>query len=197
MTQLPRPNGVELCFFIFMAESEIILDQSAIESILAKMAKEISDSYPSPDGLAIIGIQRGGALPAQRLQELLERAWGKPALFGKLDVTMHRDDLDNRAPQMSPTEILFDLTDLTVILVDDVLFRGRTIRAALDALHILGRPRKVELAALLDIGGRELPIKADYVGRALRVAADHKVRFRFKEDGFPEDLALAEFMGNP
>lgn len=180
-----------------MAESEIILDQLAIESILANIANEIVQRYPSPDGLALIGIQRGGGTPAQRLGQILGRAWGKSALFGKLDVTMHRDDLDNRAPQMSPTEILFDLTGLTVILVDDVLFRGRTIRAALDALHILGRPRKVELAALLDIGGRELPIKADYVGRVVQVSANHKVRFQFKEDGFPEDLALAEFMGNP
>lgn len=180
-----------------MAESEIILGQSDIESILANMANEIVQSYPSPDGLAIVGIQRGGVPPAQRLQELLAKTWGKPALFGKLDVTMHRDDLDSRAPQMSPTEILFDLEGLTVILVDDVLFRGRTIRAALDALHILGRPRKVELAALLDIGGRELPIKADYVGRVIQVATDHKVRFQFKEDGSPEDLALAVFVGNP
>ena len=178
-----------------MAQSEIILNQFTIETILANVANEISQSYPSPDGLAIIGIQRGGVTPAQRLLQLLEILWGKPALFGKLDVTMHRDDLDNRAPQMSPTEILFDLTGLTVILVDDVLFRGRTIRAALDALHILGRPRKVELAALLDIGGRELPIKADYVGKVIQVPSDYRVGFQFKEDGFPEDLALAEFVG--
>lgn len=172
---------------------QVILNERNIKRIWARVAHQIVEKHEDPANLAIVGIQRGGIRPAERLSQLLEGIWGKSAPVGKLDVTMHRDDLDSRAPEMQPTEIPFDVTGRTVILVDDVLFRGRTIRAALDALHALGRPQKVELAVLLDLGGRELPIKADYTGKKIELDPEFRVRVSFREDGNSEDLALAEF----
>lgn len=176
-----------------MTPPQVILNERNIKRIWARVAHQIVEKHDDPTHLAIIGIQRGGIRPAERLSQLLEGIWGQPAPVGKLDVTMHRDDLDSRSPEMQPTEIPFDVTGRTVILVDDVLYRGRTIRAALDALHALGRPQKVELAALLDLGGRELPIKADYTGKKIDVKPGFKVKVRYREDGNSEDLALAEF----
>ncbi len=178
-----------------MTKPKVILNEQYIKRIWARVAHQIVERYENPENLILIGIQKGGIRPCERLQQILETIWGKSVRVGKLDVTMHRDDLDSRSPQMHPTEIPYDLAGQTVILVDDVLFRGRTIRAALDALHTLGRPEKVELAVLLDLGGRELPIKADYTGKKVEMEPGYRVKVRFREDDNPEDLALAEFQG--
>jgi pyrimidine operon attenuation protein/uracil phosphoribosyltransferase len=128
---------------------------------------------------------------AARLGTLLAGIWGQPVPTGSLDVSMHRDDLDQRvAPNVQPTVIPFDVTGKTVVLVDDVLFSGRTIRAAMDALNDFGRPRCIQLAALIDRGHRELPIKADFVGKNLPTAHTERVRVRLTELGGPDEVVI-------
>ena len=132
----------------------------------------------------MVGIQRGGVPLGQRLGALLTGIWGQPVPTGSLDVSMHRDDLDRRvAPNVQPTVIPFDVTGKTVVLVDDVLFSGRTIRAAMDALNDFGRPRRIQLAVLIDRGHRELPIKADFVGKNVPTAHTERVRVRLDGNG--------------
>jgi pyrimidine operon attenuation protein/uracil phosphoribosyltransferase len=139
----------------------------------------------------MVGIQRGGVPLAARLGTLLTGIWGQPVPTGSLDVSMHRDDLDQRvAPNVQPTVIPFDVTGKTVVLVDDVLFSGRTIRAAMDALNDFGRPRCIQLAALIDRGHRELPIKADFVGKNLPTAHTERVRVRLTELGGPDEVVI-------
>ncbi|HKI70115.1 MAG TPA: bifunctional pyr operon transcriptional regulator/uracil phosphoribosyltransferase PyrR, partial [Verrucomicrobiae bacterium] len=132
--------------------------------------------------VVVVGIQRGGLPLANRLGQVLSEIWGQPVPIGSLDVSMHRDDLDRRvAPNVQPTVIPFDIAGRTVVLVDDVLFSGRTIRAAMDALNDFGRPRKIQLAVLVDRGHRELPVKADFVGKNVPTARDEKVIVREDE----------------
>ena len=128
---------------------------------------------------------------AQRLARLLESLWKHPVPVGALDVTLHRDDLDQRmAPDMQPTLIPFDVTDRTVVLVDDVLFSGRTIRAAMDALNDFGRPRRIQLATLIDRGHRELPIKADFVGKNVPTTLQERIEVRLSDSGAEDAVYL-------
>jgi pyrimidine operon attenuation protein/uracil phosphoribosyltransferase len=128
---------------------------------------------------------------AERLRDLLAGVWGKPVPIGQLDVSMHRDDLNQRAaPDVHPTVIPFDITGKTVVLVDDVLFSGRTTRAAMDALNDFGRPKRIQLAVLVDRGHRELPIKADFVGKNLPTAHDESVIVRLDEAGHTDQVVL-------
>ena len=139
----------------------------------------------------MVGIQRGGVPLAERLAKVLKEIWGHPVPTGKLDVTMHRDDLDRRmAPDVQPTVIPFDVTGKTVVLVDDVLFKGRTTRAAMDALNDFGRPKQIQLAVLVDRGHRELPIKADFVGKNLPTSLPESVRVVLEEPGQPDEVVL-------
>jgi pyrimidine operon attenuation protein/uracil phosphoribosyltransferase len=118
---------------------------------------------------------------------------GHPVPVGALDVTMHRDDLDWRQlPELRPTEIPGDISGKTVVLVDDVIFKGRTVRAALDALHALGRPRRVQLAVLIDRGHRELPIRADFVGKNVPTSLRQRIAVRLAEDGGDDTVVLEE-----
>ena len=134
--------------------------------------------------LVLIGIQRGGVVIAQRLEPILSSVMNRPAPLGVLDVSMHRDDLDNHvAPNVQPTNIPVDITGKTVVLVDDVLFSGRTVRAAMDALNDFGRPRRIQLAVLIDRGHRELPIKADFVGKNVPTALNESIDVQLKEAG--------------
>jgi pyrimidine operon attenuation protein/uracil phosphoribosyltransferase len=138
-----------------------------------------------------VGIQRGGVFLARRLAKILADIWGQPTPVGELDVGMHRDDLGQHgAPQMQPTVIPFDISAKTVILVDDVLFSGRTTRAALDALNDFGRPRRIQLAVLIDRGHRELPIKADFVGKNVPTAPDERIDVCFAEEGGVDEARL-------
>jgi pyrimidine operon attenuation protein / uracil phosphoribosyltransferase len=174
-----------------MPSTSLILDETALGRTLTRIAHEIVERNPDPGGLVLIGIQRPGVFLAQRLTALLGKIFGKPIPIGSLDISMHRDDLDQKvAPTIYPTEIPFDITDRTLVLVDDVLFSGRTIRAALDALNDFGRPRQVQLAVLVDRGHRELPIKADFVGKNVPTAfADH-IDTRLKEAGGDDSVHL-------
>lgn len=165
-----------------MPETVALLDAAALQRVLTRIAHEIAERHEVSGDVVLVGIQKSGVPLARRLAVLLEKIWGHPVPVGALDISMHRDDLDQRAaPQMHPTEIPFDITGHTVVFVDDVLFSGRTIRAALDALTDLGRPARIQLAVLVDRGHRELPIRADFVGKNVPTASTDRVRVELKE----------------
>jgi pyrimidine operon attenuation protein/uracil phosphoribosyltransferase len=165
-----------------MPEINIILDANAIGRALTRIAHEIAERNENFANVVLVGIPAGGVPLAQRLAKILSEIWKISVPTGSLDVSMHRDDLDRRAaPEIHPTEIPFDVNGKTILLVDDVLFSGRTIRAALDALNDFGRPKKIQLAVLIDRGHRELPIKADFVGKNVPTAPDEKIIVRENE----------------
>lgn len=175
-----------------MSESVVILSEGSIHRVLSRIAHEIAERNEESRSVALVGVQSGGVHLAGRLAKLLEQIWGHPVPTGHIDVAMHRDDLNHKAvPPVHPTVIPFDLNDKTVVLVDDVLFRGRTVRAALDALNDFGRPKQVQLAVLIDRGHRELPIKADFVGKKVSSSIHERVDVRLKENG-AEDVAYLE-----
>ncbi len=174
-----------------MAESTVILNTAAIQRALTRVAHEIAERNESSGDIVLVGIQRGGVPLTQNLAALLAAIWKNPVPTGSLDVGMHRDDLDRRvAPQVHPTVIPFDVTGKTVVLVDDVLFSGRTARAAMDALNDFGRPKRIQLAVLIDRGHRELPIKADFVGKNVPTSLAEKVHVRIGETGKEDEVVL-------
>ena len=174
-----------------MSESTFIMDASAIQRALTRIAHEIVERNEAGSEVVMVGIQRGGVPLGQRLSALLAGIWGQSVPVGSLDVSMHRDDLAGRvAPNVHPTVIPFDVTGKTVVLVDDVLFNGRTIRAAMDALNDFGRPRRIQLAVLVDRGHRELPIKADFVGKNVPTAQTERVRVRLTEMGGVDEVVI-------
>jgi pyrimidine operon attenuation protein/uracil phosphoribosyltransferase len=165
-----------------LPESSVVLDASAIGRALARIAHEIAERNEQSTEVALVGIPLGGDILAQRLGKILEDIWKHPVPVGILDVSMHRDDLDRRAaPKVYPTVMPFDVNGKTIVLVDDVLFSGRTTRAAMDALNDFGRPKKIQLAVLVDRGHRELPIRADFVGKNVPTAPDEKISVRVGE----------------
>jgi len=175
-----------------MPDSTTILNAAAILRALTRIAHEIAERNEASSEVVLVGIQRGGVPMAQRLGTILTGIWGHVVPLGSVDVGMHRDDLNHRsAPTIQPTVIPFDITGRTVVLVDDVLFSGRTIRAAMDALNDFGRPRRIQLAVLVDRGHRELPIKADFVGKNVPTALSESIRVNFKEAG-GEDVVVLE-----
>ncbi|HWH69598.1 MAG TPA: bifunctional pyr operon transcriptional regulator/uracil phosphoribosyltransferase PyrR [Candidatus Sulfotelmatobacter sp.] len=178
-----------------MSEPTLILNAVAIQRALTRIAHEIAERNELSSEVVVVGIQRGGVPLAQRLSTLLAGIWGHPVPTGHLDVSMHRDDLAQRfPPEMQPTVIPFDVTGKTVVLVDDVLFRGRTTRAAMDALNDFGRPKRIQLAVLIDRGHRELPIKADFVGKNVPTALNENVLVRLAETDGPAGSATDEVL---
>ena len=174
-----------------MPESTLILNAAAIQRALTRIAHEIAERNETGNEVVLVGIQRGGVPLGKRLGELLTGIWGQAVPTGSLDVSMHRDDLSRRAaPNVQPTVIPFDVTGKTVVFVDDVLFSGRTIRAAMDALNDFGRPRRIQLAVLIDRGHRELPIKADFVGKNVPTALTERVRVRLTEMGGADEVVI-------
>jgi pyrimidine operon attenuation protein/uracil phosphoribosyltransferase len=175
-----------------MPEDTVILNPQALQRALARIAHEIAERNEASQEVALVGVQRGGIHLAARLGALLQAIWGHPVPVGSLDVNMHRDDLDRQpAPQVHPTDLPFDLNGRTVVLVDDVLFSGRTTRAALDSLSDFGRPRRVQLAVLVDRGHRELPIKPDFVGKNVPTSLRERIDVRLRETG-GDDLVLLQ-----
>ena len=165
-----------------------LLSADGIRRALDRIAHQIAERNEAGTQVVLIGIQRGGVHLAERLQKGLEKIWHHPVPLGFLDVNMHRDDHSQRMPpSIQPTTIPFDVTGKVVVLVDDVLFSGRTVRAALDALTDLGRPKAIQLAVLIDRGNRELPIKADFVGKELPTAVEERIEVSLKENGAPQD----------
>lgn len=150
-------------------EQTVLLDQQAIKRALTRIAHEILERNKGTDNLVLVGIKTRGVYLAGRLSERIEQIEGEKVSKGEIDITLYRDDLtkktDNEEPMLKGTDIPIDITNKTVILVDDVLYTGRTVRAAMDALMDLGRPSQIQLAVLIDRGHRELPIRPDYVGK--------------------------------
>jgi pyrimidine operon attenuation protein / uracil phosphoribosyltransferase len=160
-----------------------ILDADGLRRTVRRLAHEIVESNQGAAGLVLVGIQRGGAVIARRLADEIAAFEGARPPVGILDVTLHRDDLSRRG--LAPTPAPSDLPDIegrVVVLVDDVLYTGRTIRAAMDALNDYGRPRIVRLAVLVDRGHRELPIRADMVGKNIPTALGDDVRVLLEEE---------------
>jgi pyrimidine operon attenuation protein/uracil phosphoribosyltransferase len=167
----------------------VLMDAATLERALTRMAHEIVEHNLEPESLVFIGIHTHGAPLAQRLAVKVGAILKREFPVGELDISMHRDDLAlrNAPPQVGPSNITFDVTNRSVVLVDDVLFTGRTIRAAMDEISDFGRPQRIQLASLIDRGHRELPIRPDYVGKNVPTAAGERVRVRLTEiDGKDE-----------
>ncbi len=157
-----------------------IMDETAVKEAIKKMSRQIIKNHDNLNELCIIGIRRRGVAIAKNIFDAIIELNGKEPLLGELDVTLYRDDLATlkELPVFFSTNIPFDINDQKVLIVDDVLYTGRTVRAALDALFLLGRPSKIELAVLIDRGNRELPIKADYIGETVKTTDIEYVRVK-------------------
>ncbi|MBW1991467.1 MAG: bifunctional pyr operon transcriptional regulator/uracil phosphoribosyltransferase PyrR [Deltaproteobacteria bacterium] len=170
----------------------IALNAEEIDQTLERLAAEILAQHKNAENLVVVGIRTGGAFLAQRLAEKLGRDAPQPLRVGILDITLYRDDWTriNHKPLVGKTELPGSIDDQEVVLVDDVLFTGRTVRAALDALIDYGRPKRIELAVLVDRGGRELPICPDYVGLSLDLPPEQRVNVYLREMGQPDEVAI-------
>jgi pyrimidine operon attenuation protein/uracil phosphoribosyltransferase len=170
----------------------VVLDRDDLRRTLVRIAHEIVEKNPSgSERIALVGIHTRGAILGKRLHALVGELTGSEVPFGDLDISFYRDDVGGRDPGAQPivhaTHLDFDLDGRTVILTDDVLFTGRTVRAAIDALFDYGRPQRVQLAVLVDRGHRELPIRPDYVGKNLPTSLSERVYVRMEElDGIDE-----------
>ena len=179
-----------------MAEPTQILDADSIKRAINRIAQQIVELNGGAANLVIIGLHTHGVFIAQRLAAAIKDSEGCAVPVGTMDITLYRDDVGMREagprlPERGGTDIPFDITEKIVILVDDVLNTGRSIRAALDQLIDLGRPRKIQLAGLVDRGGRELPIRPDFVGRKVTIGDSENVRVRLEEqDGIDEALVV-------
>lgn len=166
-----------------MPDRNIILTNTAVRRVLTRIAHEILEHNDKSEEIALVGVQRGGIQMSKRLAKILESICNHAIPLGSVDVSMHRDDLhDHLPPEVHPTDISFDPNGKTVVLVDDVLFSGRTTRAALDSLNDFGRPRRIQLAVLVDRGHRELPIKADFVGKNVPTSPEDRINVVLDED---------------
>lgn len=170
----------------------VVMPAAELDQTLNRLTKEILATHPELSEMALVGIRTGGAFLAQRLGEKIEQQGTAKVPVGILDITLYRDDWTriSHKPQVGKTELAFSIDDLDVVLVDDVLFTGRTVRAALDALIDFGRPRRIELAVLVDRGGRELPICPDFIGQTLDLSPLQRVNVYLREMGFPDEVAI-------
>jgi pyrimidine operon attenuation protein / uracil phosphoribosyltransferase len=161
-----------------------VMDEKSIKQALRRIAHEIIERNKGIENVVLVGVRKRGVPLASRLQEYLNEFEGTAIPLGILDITLYRDDLSQRQdqPQVHTTDVPFDINGKNVIVVDDVLYTGRTIRAALDALIDLGRPATIQLAVLIDRGHRELPIRADYVGKNVPTSHSEQVEVKVKED---------------
>ena len=174
-----------------MTEPKILLEGADIGRVLKRVAHEIIERNRGLDDVVLVGIRTRGVPLARRIAAQLGAIEGREIAVGALDIALHRDDFHLRAAPPKASQIPFDVTGKVVVLVDDVLFTGRTIRAALDALGDFGRPRAVQLAVLVDRGHRELPIRADFVGKNAPTAKEERVQVRLAEtDGADEVIIL-------
>jgi pyrimidine operon attenuation protein/uracil phosphoribosyltransferase len=179
-------------------KSKILLDSDQVSRTLARMTHEIAEQSPDLANLTLVGIQRRGVELAVRLAGLLESFYGVRPPTGAIDITFYRDDIDARAgmgyeqPRVHSTDLPFDVNDKTVVLVDDVLYTGRTIRAAIEALFDYGRPLAVRLAVLVDRGHRDLPIRPDFVGKNVPTSRNEDVVVHLVETDGVDEVAIAE-----
>jgi pyrimidine operon attenuation protein/uracil phosphoribosyltransferase len=177
-----------------LAKKAQILDAERIGRMIDRMAHEVAERQKDLSGLAFVGIRTRGVPLATRLAARLSDLVATPFPVGTLDITLYRDDLSTVAPQplLKKTEIDFDLNGRVVILCDDVLYTGRTIRAALDGLIDLGRPRAIRLAVLIDRGHREFPIEANYVGKSVPTASREVIKVMFRETDGADEVWILE-----
>lgn len=181
-----------------MRVKQQIVDDEGFDRTLSRLAHEILERNQGTKNLAIIGLRTRGEFIARRILNKIQSLESTIIPFGVLDVTLYRDDLRNhlRQPEVHTTEITFDINDKDVILVDDVLFTGRTIRSALDALMDLGRARTIQLAVLVDRGHHELPIRADYIGKNLTTSVGEEVKVNVKEIDGSDSIQITELDSN-
>ncbi|HEV3215996.1 MAG TPA: bifunctional pyr operon transcriptional regulator/uracil phosphoribosyltransferase PyrR [Vicinamibacterales bacterium] len=172
----------------------VIMDADRMSRTLTRIAHEIVERNRGIDNVALIGIRTRGVVIARRLAQALRQITNEPVPTGTLDITLYRDDLMRHAvgpqPLVRKTEIPFSIDDQKILLVDDVLYTGRTVRAALDALIDFGRPREIQLIVLVDRGHRELPIKADYVGKNVPTSLKESVHVRLTETDGTDEVAV-------
>lgn len=171
-----------------------IMDEEKIRRALVRIAHEIVEKNKGTDNLALIGIRRRGVPLAERLAQIIKEIEGTTVPVGILDITLYRDDLTSLAqqPKVHKTEINFSVINKTLVLVDDVLYTGRTVRAALDAIIDLGRPKAIQLAILVDRGHRELPIRADFVGKNVPTSKREIIEVRLNEIDGKEEVVILE-----
>jgi pyrimidine operon attenuation protein/uracil phosphoribosyltransferase len=172
--------------------SVTLMDAARMARTLSRIAHEILERHPDPRTLALVGVRSRGVPLARRLARLLKDAGGSEPAVGAIDISLYRDDFTSLAAQpiTKGTDILFSIDGRTVVLVDDVLYTGRTVRAALDQLIDFGRPARIELAVIVDRGHRELPIRADYVGRTLATSRDEAVQVLVQEEDGRDEVLL-------
>ena len=177
-----------------METEKVVLDEGDIRRTLVRIAHEIVEKNAEPERLAIVGIHRRGAFLAQRVHALVQDLLDAELPLGDLDISFYRDDLSTRteAPVVHASHLDFPLEGRTVVVVDDVLYTGRTVRSAIDALFDYGRPARVQLAVLADRGHRELPFRADYVGKNLPTAKGERVNVRVAELDGVDQVAITE-----
>lgn len=179
-----------------MLQKVTVLGERELEEQIHSLCHQILAKNPDTEDVAIVGIRTGGAILASRIKEVLKQTYGLEIPLGILDITLYRDDWSriSYVPKVGKTEIPFSVDDKTIILVDDVIFTGRTIRAAMDALMDMGRPKKIRVAVLVDRGekSRELPIVANYVGVTLDVPKNQTVNVYLKEMGYTDHVAIEE-----
>jgi len=175
-------------------DKEVIMDEGAMERALVRITHEILERNQGGKELALVGIRTGGVYLADRIRDKIEQVEGVRVPSGIIDITLYRDDFAIGLPRplVGKTEIPFPLKDKKVILVDDVLFTGRTVRAAMDALIDFGRPKFIQLAVLIDRGHRELPIQADYVGKKILTIPQEEVTVTFRESEGQDRVVVQE-----
>jgi pyrimidine operon attenuation protein/uracil phosphoribosyltransferase len=178
-------------------EPRVVLDADDIRRTLVRIAHEIVERNPEHD-VALVGIHRRGAHLAARLQRLIQEVTGADVPLGSIDIAFYRDDIGTReAPEVRASHLPFRLEDHTVVLVDDVLYTGRTVRAGIEALFDYGRPARVQLAVVADRGHRELPIRPDYVGKNLPTARPERVNVRVSELDDHDEVSITTLEGAP
>lgn len=176
-----------------MIEKAVILSPADVDRVIKRISHEILERNKGSENLAIIGLRKRGVPLAERIGANIEAFEGRKVPFGMLDISLYRDDFGQKIKtEIGRTEIDFDVADKNVILVDDVLFTGRTIRAALDAIIDLGRPKSIQLVVLIDRGHRELPIRADYVGKNLPTSRNEMVEVKLTETDGEDSVILVE-----
>jgi len=170
----------------------IIMNSKEMELAIERIALQILEKNSTFADLAVVGIYTCGVFLAQRISKIIERHAGERVASGSLDITLYRDDwsLITQNPVVKTTDIGFMMDDCNVVLVDDVIFTGRTIRAAMDALVDYGRPHSIQLASLVDRGGRELPIQPDYTGLVTTVLPDERIQVRMTESGTTDEVII-------
>lgn len=177
-----------------MSVKKVVMDADGIDRSLTRIAYELLEKNKGVENMVLVGIQTGGVYLAERLKNKISRIEGVELPIGVLDITLYRDDLrtSNKKPRLGKTDIPFSLDNKKVILIDDVLFTGRTIRAAMDALIDFGRPKLIQLAVLIDRGHRELPIRADFVGKNLPSSLWEAVTVNLKEKSGNDEVIIEE-----